>query len=190
MKAKLSPNRSGDYETHLKTGLVRLSFPHLFEKYEKSGKYQAQFYVDKKDKDSIALLNKCIEEAKECGKATKWGNVIPKKLNISVKDGDEDADEYPAQANQMIITAKSSYKPTVYDKDGSEVFDQEDIYAGCYVQAIVEAYPYNADGSKGVAFALLGVKKMKEGERLGGGGNAVDASDFDEAEEDDDDLGI
>lgn len=192
IKAALTESWSG-YNTHLKTGLVRLSFPHLFEKFEKSGKYQAQFYVDKNDKATIKLLNEAIENAKEHGKDAKWGGKIPldSKITISVKDGDEDADEFPAQEGAMIITAKSERKPKVLDIDGSEMFDQEDIYPGCYVQAIVEAYPYNADGKKGIAFALLGVKKMKDGERLGGGGSTVEDSDFDEAEDDDDDdLGI
>lgn len=190
--AKLTANRTGDYDTHLRTGKVRLSFPHLFEKYEKSGKYQAHFMIPKSDKKCIDLLEKCIEEAKSYGKATKWGNTIPKKLKISIKDGDEDADEYPEQAGHMIVTAKTSYKPDVYDKDGSEAFDAEDLYAGCYVQAIIEAYPYDSDGSKGVAFALLGVKKIAEGERFGGGGSSVSSDDFDAADEEDedDDLGL
>ena len=192
-QAKLTPNRTGDYDTHLRTGKVKLSFPHLFDKYDKSGKYQAQFMIPKKDKECIKLLEHAIEEAKNYGKATKWGNTIPKKLKVSVKDGDEDADEYPEQEGCMIVTAKSSYKPSVYDKDGTEAFDAEELYAGCYVQAIIEAYPYDADGSKGVAFALLGVKKLAEGERFGGSGVPVSDDDFDEADdegEEDDDLGI
>ena len=61
------------------------------------------------------------------------------------------------------------------------------MYAGCYVQAIFDVYPYNND-SKGIAFALSGVKKVADGQRLGGGGYKAGADDFDEVEEGDEDL--
>ena len=58
-------------DTKARTGKVRLSYPHLFEKYEKSGKYQCVLLIDKKDKDTISVLKKAIEAAKEQGKSEK-----------------------------------------------------------------------------------------------------------------------
>lgn len=191
IKATLSANGYGNM-IRVKTNKVRLSFPHLFEKYEKSGKYQCQLMIPK-GSDTEEVLEKAIANAKLDGKTRLWGGKVPGRLEISRKDGDEPDDEgntYPENEGHWLIAAKSNTKPKVFDKDGSDVFDEEDIYAGCYVQAIFEVYPY-ANDSKGIAFALSGIKKLAEGERLGGGGYKPSADAFDDAEdiEDDDLLG-
>ena len=186
VKAALKENGYGD-KTRVKTGKVRLSFPHLFEKYEKSDKYQAVFIVPK-GSDTETIINKAVENAKADGKTRVWGGKMPGKLPVSLSDGDEpneDGEIFPENEGCILVTAKTKTKPAVFDQDGSEVFDAEEIYPGCYVQAIFEAYPYNND-SKGIAFALSGVKKVAEGERLGGSGYKAGADDFDEADDDED----
>jgi len=180
--ATLKANVYGD-EVRVKTGVVRLSFPHLLEKYDKSGKYQAQFLIPKTDAKTVEVIRSAIENAKEDGKSRLWNNVVPKKLVISMKDGDErdDPETLQEQDGCYVVTAKSKSRPPLFDTDGSDI-DEEDsdaLYSGCYVQAIFEAYPYTQD-SKGIAFALQGVKKISDGERLGGGGYKADVSDFDD----------
>jgi hypothetical protein len=189
VKAALKENSYGN-RTRVKTGKVRLSFPHLFDRYDKSGKYQAVFIVPK-DSDTQKVIDEAVKNAKLDGKTRLWGGKVPGRLDISMKDGDEpndDGDIYPENEGNNLVTAKSNTKPAVFDTDGSDIFDEEDIYSGCYVQAIFEVYPYNND-SKGIAFALSGVKKVSDGEHLGGGGYKAGADDFDEVDEDDgDDL--
>lgn len=188
IQAKLSANSYGN-KVRVKTGKVRLSFPHLFEKYEKSGKYQAQLMIPK-GSDTETILEKAIINAKEDGKTRLWGGKIPRTVEISRRDGDEpndDGDTYPENEGHWLIAAKTTKKPPVLDRDGGDIFDEDDIYAGCYVQAIFEVYPYNND-SKGIGFALCGIKKIADGERLGGGGYKASADDFDEVDDEDDDL--
>lgn len=188
VKASLSANSFGT-KVRVKTGKVRLSFPHLFAKYEKSGKYQATLIVPK-GSDTDDIINQAIENAKADGKSRLWGGKVPRLEIKSRKDGDEpneEGDIYPENKNCWLIAAKTNRKPSVFDRDGSDVFDESDVYAGCYVQAIFEVYPY-ANDSKGIAFALSGIKKIADGERLGGGGYTPDADEFDEDEEDEEDL--
>ena len=188
IKAVLKENSFGN-KTRVKTGKVRISFPHLFEVYEKSGKYQAQLMIPK-ESDTETILYKAIENAKADGKTRLWGGKIPGGLKLNIKDGDQpdgEGETYPENEGCILITAKTGSKPAVFDTDGGEIFDQEDMYAGCYVQAIFDVYPYNND-SKGIAFALSGVKKVADGQRLGGGGYKAGADDFDEVEEGDEDL--
>ena len=188
IKAVLKENSFGN-KTRVKTGKVRISFPHLFETYEKSGKYQAQLMIPK-ESDTETILYKAIENAKADGKTRLWGGKIPGGLKLNIKDGDQpdgEGETYPENEGCILITAKTGSKPAVFDTDGGEIFDQEDMYAGCYVQAIFDVYPYNND-SKGIAFALSGVKKVADGQRLGGGGYKAGADDFDEVEEGDEDL--
>jgi hypothetical protein len=190
VKAVLKPNNFGN-EVRVKTGKVRLSFPHLFEKYEKSDKYQAVFMIPK-GSDTQRIVDEAVSNAKKDGKARLWGGKIPGKLGVSIKDGDEpneEGDTYPENEGHILLTAKSTKKPPVFDADGNDVFDAEELYSGCYVQAIFDAYPY-ANDSKGVGFSLAGVKKIADGEPLGGNGYKASANDFDDAEDEDDDDGL
>jgi len=186
VKAVLRENGFGN-KVRVRTGKVRLSFPHLFDTYEKSGKYQAQFLIPK-DSDTVKVLNEAIENAKADGKTRLWGGKVPGNLKMSVKDGDtmvnDDGESYPENEGCIIVTAKTNSKPAVFDTDGGDIFDQDDLYAGCYVQAIFDAYPYTND-SKGIAFALSGVKKVADGPRIGGGGYKAGAGDFSEVDDED-----
>lgn len=41
---------------------------------------------------------------------------------------------------------------------------EERLYAGCWCEAIVEAFAYDVKGSKGVSFGLVAVKKLRDDE--------------------------
>ena len=169
----------------MQTSKVRLSFPHLFEKYEKSDKYQATLIFDKDDKTLLAVMKKAIEAAKQIGKTSKWGGKIPSSIDSPIHDGD--TQEYDGYEDSYYVTAKSSSKPKVTDAEGDEIFDQEDIYPGCYVRAVIKFLPYDNSG-KGVCCILERIQKLEDGEPLGGNGGG---SDFDDdGEDDDEDLGL
>jgi hypothetical protein len=74
----------------------------------------------------------------------------------------------------------------LFDEDGTEVIEPEDLYPGCYVRAIVAFYPYNTS-QNGIGAILKGIKKVKDGDPLGGSNN-VTADDFEEDDDVDDDL--
>lgn len=60
------------------------------------------------------------------------------------------------------------------------------MYSGCYVQAIVNLFPYHNKGNTGIGVGLRGLMKVRDGEALGGTG--VSANDFDDFEDSDDDI--
>lgn len=168
----------------MQTGKVRLSFPHLFEKYDKSDKYQCVLLIDKDDKATIGVLKKAVEAAKELGKTTKWGGRIPKDLDSPIHDGD--SSEYDGYEDHYYVSAKSTRQPKVTDETGDEIFDQDDVYAGCYVRAVIKFLPYDNSG-KGVCCILERIQKVDDGEPFGSSGG----SNFeDDEDEDDDDLGL
>lgn len=169
------------------TGLVRLSYPHLFEKDEASDKYSASLIIPGDDKESLKVLNEAIEKAKESGKSSEWGGKVPGKLTLPIHDGAESTDSSGAYEGNYYFSARSSRKPKLFDEDGIEVIDSDDLYPGCYVRAIIAFYPYN-NSQNGVGVILKGIKKVKDGDPLGGSSN-VTADDFDEEDDDiDDDL--
>lgn len=184
MSAKLMANSYGN-AVRVRTGRVRLSYPHLFERDQKTGKFGAKLLIPKDDKDTIALIKEAEKNAKEDGISRVWGGTEPKSLKDIVNDGDKSDNE--EDAGMLTINAKSNRRLVVYDKDGSIIDDEEDIYAGCWVQAIIEFFPYN-NQSKGISCTLEGIKKVKDDEKLGGGGFKAGADDFDDDGDEDDDL--
>lgn len=170
----------------VQTGRVRLSYAHLFERYEKSGKYQCQLLIPKDDKAQLDVIRKAIENAKADGKERLWGNKMPGGYRSPLNDGDAQDESQEAQEGCYFINAKSNSRPYVHDTDGTAIepgdFDaSERIYSGCYVRAIISFYPYNNEG-KGVAAALERIQKLGDGETLGGGSRS-DFEDDDEKDE-------
>ena len=66
--------------------------------------------------------------------------------------------------------------------------DDNVIYGGCYVNAIIELWAQDNNYGKRINANLLGVQFHKDGEPFGGGGVSVKADDFDDVSGDDDDF--
>lgn len=184
MSAKLSNNSHGQ-ATRLRTGRVRLSFPHLFERDQMSGKYSATILIDKNDEETVSLMKEAVKNAKADGTERLWGGKEPSQLRMIVRDGDKS--EHEEEHGCYTISAKSNSRIDVYGKGGVLLDDEDDIYGGCYVQAVIEFFPYNNQG-KGISCTLEGIKKVADGERFGGGSYKAGADDFDDDGDDDDDL--
>ena len=71
------------------------------------------------------------------------------------------------------ITIKSKHRPGVVKANPAggtmPLIDENEIYPGCTVQAVVDCYAYDNE-SKGVSFGLTHVLKVRDGERLSAGG--------------------
>lgn len=163
---------------------VRLSFPSLFRKATFEGtetKYEATFMLHKEHHaDVIAEIKKQIAAGiKENLKGAK----IPSD-KIALKDGDESGrDEYEGH---YTLKAANGKRPKVINRDKTPLTeDDEVLYSGCYVNAIVDPwYQANAYGRR-VNFNLLGVQFFKDGEPFESG-SVADDDDFEEFEGDDD----
>ncbi|MDF0152937.1 DUF2815 family protein, partial [Staphylococcus pseudintermedius] len=70
--------------TKVITGKVRASYAHIFEPHSmqegQDAKYSVSLIIPKSDTNTIEAIEKAIEEAKEAGKATKFGGKIPANL--------------------------------------------------------------------------------------------------------------
>lgn len=168
----------------IKLSNVRLSFPSLFRKATFEGtetKYEATFMLDKQQHaDVIAEIQKQIAAGiKENLKGAK----VPSD-KIALKDGDDSGrDEY---GGHFTLKAANNKRPKVIGRDKSPLTEDDDvIYSGCYVNAVVDPwYQANAYGKR-VNFNLLGVQFLKDGEPFESGSTADD-DDFDDFGSDDD----
>lgn len=163
---------------------VRLSFPSLFHKAVFNGeetKYEATLLIPK-DSPQVAEIKKAIDAKL---KSDFEGKKLPTD-KICFKDGDEF--DYDGYQGHYSFKAGNNKRPIVIDKDKSPLTeDDERIYAGCYVNAIVELWSQNNQWGKRINANLLGVQFAKDGEPFGDGGTSASADDFDVVGSDEDD---
>lgn len=164
---------------------ARLSFPSVFQKSEfqgNVGKYEATFLFPKTDKKTYDAIMKHIEE---CKTANKLGKVASDKLFI--KDGDEI--EYDGYEGMWAVKASNNKRFTVIDRDKTPLTEEDEkLYAGCYVNAIVEPWAQNNAYGKRVNANLLGIQFVKDGEPFGDGGTKVTEDDFDDIADEEDEY--
>ena len=178
--------------TFVVTGLARLSYPHLFEKYafeEEKPTYNVTLLIPKSDKKTIGEINSAIQAAFEEGGKDKFGNLPLNSMKIEkpLKDGDEKVAEKPEAVeykDMYYIKAKSTVKPNVVDRDLNPIIDTDEVYAGCWARASLRFYPYN-NVAKGVGVMLNNVQKWKDDDAFGGKPTDPE-DDFNDDFEDDD----
>jgi hypothetical protein len=179
--------------TTVVTGEARLSYAHIWQpQTTESGeqKYSVAAVIPKKDKATIAKIRAAEKAAIEAGKA-KFGPTWkpqPGKGEI-LKDGDEkeekDASVYHGN---FYVNSRNSKKPFIYDRDKTVIHEVTEVYSGVYAQVSFEVFPFwnKAAGSKGISASLIAIRKLRDGENLGGGVSESEAQDmFDDLDDDD-----
>lgn len=167
------------------TNKVRLSYAHIANPSKgmsgDDAKYSVSVIIDKKDTETIELIEKAMDQALKDG-ISKFGGKMPSKasLHMALRDGDERDDE--AYQDAYFVNCNSKQQPQVVGPDRKPL-DPEAIYSGCYAQVSINFYAYNVNGSKGIAAGLGNIMFVEDGEPLGGG-HVSAASDFGEAEDD------
>ena len=82
------------------------------------------------------------------------------------------------------VTAGEDRPPFVIWKSPNIQETEANVYSGCYGKAVLNAFAWHNDKSgDGVSFGVQGFQRLRDGERLGGGG-ATDPKDWAESIED------
>ncbi|MCL2704258.1 MAG: DUF2815 family protein [Defluviitaleaceae bacterium] len=175
-------------ETQITTGVVRLSYAHIWEPWvSKPGdepKYSCSLIIRKDDEKTLAKITAAVEAAKLAG-IKKYGGKIPPKLKLPLRDGDEERPGDEAYEGCYFLNANAKECPKIVDYPGcQEIIDKTEVYSGCYIRASVSFYAFSVNGNSGVAVGLNHIQKVRDGESLGGRAGIGNAFD----EELDDDL--
>jgi hypothetical protein len=164
------------------TGIVRISYPNLFKAAPNpSGKmvFSACLLIRKDDLKTIAEVQATIAKAIERGKEKLWKGKLPKFNYQPLRDGDEELASGQRSGKEyegcFFINASSETAPGVVGPDAKPLMSQDDLFAGCYVRADVNAFPFSKSGNNGVGWGLNNVMFVREGERLDGRQKAEDA---------------
>jgi len=166
---------------NIKIPNARLSFPSLFQKAEfngQVGKYEATLLFPKSDTKTYDAIMAGIEATKKDAKIKVGAD------KLCIKDGDDI--EYDGYAGHWAVKASNGKRPTVINRDKTPLVEEDEVvYAGCYVNAIIDFWGQNNSYGKRVNANLLGIQFFKDGEAFGDGGKTADADEFDDIEEDD-----
>ena len=166
--------------TRVVTGRVRLSYAHIFEAYasnlDEDPKYSCTILIPKSDTVTLGKIQAAQKAAAENGKSTKFDGKIPANLNLTLHDGDVEADleRSPEYAGHFYMAMSSKTRPGVVDANLNAVLDPTTVYSGCYARVSINAFAYNAKGKKGVSFGLNNVQFVADGPSLGGRTRAED----------------
>ena len=155
--------------TRVVTGIVRFGYAHVFKPHAiiegQEPKYSVCLLIKKTDKATLKKIKDAIEAAKQAGKAM-WGNTVPAKLKIPLRDGDEEHPDKPEYEGCYFMNANSNQKPGIVDKNLDEIMDASEFYSGCYGKASVNFFPFNTAGNKGIGCGLNNLMKTRDGEPL------------------------
>lgn len=176
-------------DTKIMTGKVRFSYANVFQAKAIDGgpaKYSISLLIPKSDKVTVAAVNKAIEAAKAQGKEKTWKGKMPPVLKLPLRDGDAEKPDNEEYEGMWFLGCNSSVKPGILGPDKLPITTEEGFYSGCYGRAVINFYPFDQKGNKGVAVGLNNLMKMEDGERLGGRDTAE--NDFASIEGEEDDL--
>jgi len=174
--------------SNLITPVAILSYPHLFQAQpplQEGGKPKfGCSLVFPEGTDVTAMKQAAVEAAKE-----KFGDKAVKmirdgKLKFPFRtDGEEKG--YPE--GSVFVNVRSERRPGIVSRYADPatgkarvIEDEDEIYPGVQVKALVHAYGYDTAGNRGVTFALDGIQKWDDGDRLDGRVKAEDAFDAEE----------
>lgn len=159
---------------------VRLSFPHLFKPNPRNenNRYSCMFILDADDPQIAEIQAEMDKAAKE-----EWPKGTPKTCIPCLRSGEEKDDLDGFDESVMFFNASSSTQPTLVDSNRTPLQESDGrLYAGCYVNAVVEFWAQNNDFGKRINASLLGVQFYRDGEAFGGGKRAS-IDEFDDVSE-------
>ena len=162
---------------------VRLSYEHIFAPSafddSQDAKYSAVLIIPK-DHPNLAALKRAFMEAgaEKFPTLFSGANAWPKGVACALKDADKDTnasgevlcEKNPEYKGAYILTANSSRRPRVVDRDGRSTLDEQDgkVYSGCFINVALGIAGYEfGKVKKGVKAYLNGVQFVANGERLG-----------------------
>lgn len=168
---------------------ARLSFPNLFKKsvFEgKEGKFEATLLIPKSDKATYKKLMEAVDAMKAENK--KSGLENDDFDNFFIQDGDViyRKKEREGYQGMWAIKAANTKRPTVINRDRTPLVEEDEVvYAGCYVNGIINLWFQNNQYGLGINANLLGIQFSKDGEEFGDGAKVADVDEFDELEDED-----
>lgn len=176
---------------------VRLSFPHFSEPQAPKDtnadpRYNGNFLFEYKGANHKKVRDAIKQALEDPTYIDVWKNKQDDpRFDKGVKNGDEktfknDEGEWVVSEGyegMRYINAKATkrFPPVYVDRRVRTVAlpDADDVfYGGCYVNVVVELFPFNKAGNFGISWGLIAIQFNEDGEPFAGGGEPVDAHEL------------
>lgn len=151
---------------------VRLSFPSLFKRSVFQGKeckFEATFLIPKDDKETLAKINGAIDTLIAEHKINKASIPADKMClrggDVAFNKDGEPLDGYPGH---FSFKASSNQQIQIVDRNKMPIIEEDNkLYAGCYVNAVVSVWYQNNAYGRRINGNLYAVQFVKDGESFG-----------------------
>jgi len=164
------------------TTKCRISYPNLITpKANPSGalKYSCCLLIPKSDTQGVKEIQNAIAAATARGKEKIWNNKVPPFRYKPLRDGDEELASGERSGREYeghyFVNCSSNDPPGIVDQRGKPAMVDDLVYAGCFVRADINPFPYKNSGNSGIGWGLNNVMFIHDGERLDGRMKAEDA---------------
>lgn len=169
-------NRNNTVQTRFTTGKVRLTYAFLWkprpadEENQRTEKFSTSLLIPKTDQQTIQLFNAALQNAIIQGQQKGlWGAALPSNFKVPLRDGDaECAEKGEEYAGHWFLNASSTRRPQIVDINRNDIWEESDVYSGCYARVCINLFPFNQKGNRGIGCCLEAVQKICDGEALGG----------------------
>lgn len=168
--------------TRFTTGKVRLTYAYLWTprasdndsdgdgKEEKDEKYRTCILIPKADQATVDKFKTALNYAVQLGQTKGlWGANLPTNFKFPLRDGDA---EYLEKGEEFqghwFLNASSTRQPRIVDLARNDIYDEREVYSGCYARVCINLFPFNQRGNRGVGCGLEAIQKICDGEALGG----------------------
>ena len=184
-----TPNKSANQDTVCVTAKVRLTYAFIWEARSNADdasseedndkkKYSTSVLIRKDDNISLANLEKASNAAFLVGQTKGyWGANAPSNFKLPLRDGDAEAAEKGEHyMGHWFLNASSTRRPRIVDINRQDITEESQVYSGCYARVILNLFPFNTRGNKGVGCGLEAIQKLGDGEHLGTAPIDIDAA--------------
>lgn len=180
---------------------VRLSFPQLHKPDVPKGfenaepKFSASFLLDPEDPANKAAIKHCSAEIKRLI-TEAWDSKPPKMKPIECFGKGENyvnkttKEPYGGYEGMYVVAAQNAKRPLCLTRDKAHMTPEEveqKLYAGCYVNAIINFWVQDNQYGEAIRCSLGGVQFFGDGESFAAGGASAD--DFDDLDDGEVDMG-
>lgn len=167
--------------TRFTTGKVRLTYAFIWSPRSNADdatstedkdkkKYGTSLLIPKGDTTTLNNLNMAIQHAFVAGqKKGYWGANVPVKFKLPLRDGDVEAPEKGEEyLGHWFLNASSTRQPRIVDINRQDILTESEVYSGCFARVVLNLFPFNNSGNKGIGCGLEVIQKLSDGEPLGG----------------------
>lgn len=171
-------NRNNTVQTRFTTGKVRLTYAFLWKPRnssedgddQKGKKFSTCVLIPKTDQQTLDRFNLALQHALALGQQKGfWGATLPSNFKFPLRDGDAECAEKGGEyAGHWFLNASAVQRPQIVDINRNDIWEEGDVYSGCYARVCINLFPFSQRGNRGIGCGLEAVQKICDGEALGG----------------------